>query len=154
MVWWVLVVSSVSSLRWHEKTATLLSTTKTSSNTTYISSAAMESFWLSISLIFISYFFGKWNWSFDLKYVFYHLYTRYIYREGVREITTGDCYILKGDNFRFINNSLLSINFANLPILEIVLFELIISRITIWWHWQILLVWQGSKTLDTFETCI
>ena len=74
MVWWVLVVSSVSSLRWHEKTATLLSTTKTSSNTTYISissSADMESFWLSISLIFISYFFGKWSWILILNmYVF------------------------------------------------------------------------------------
>ena len=65
--------------------------------------------------------------------MYFIIYTQEIFTDRVlREITTAT--YSKGDNFRFINKSLLYLVliFANLPILEIVLFELIISRITIW----------------------
>ena len=64
--------------------------------------------------------------------MYFIIYTQEIFTDRVlREITTAT--YSKGDHFRFINKPLLYLVliFANLPILEIVLFELIISRITI-----------------------
>ena len=66
--------------------------------------------------------------------MYFIIYTQEIFTDRViREITTASATYSKGDNFRFINKPLLYLVliFANLPILEIVLFELIISRITI-----------------------
>ena len=76
------------------------------------------------------------------------IYTQEIFTDMVLERLR---QLHKGDNF--INKFLLSINFCQPPYFRnSTIFELIISRITIWW--QILLVGQDSKTLDTFETCI